>query len=78
MFDILRGNGFAAGNGPRRFADRYAVQRHDIAGRNILGGEFMLGFDIATQNVGFIVPAHLLLFAQVLQRNDQVIGRVNF
>lgn len=63
MFDIVGSDGFAAGNGPRRFADRYAVQRNDIAGRNILGGEFMLGFDIATQNVGFIVPVYLLLFA---------------
>ena len=63
MFDILSGNGFAAGDGARRFADRYAVQRHDIAGRNILGGEFMFGFDIATQNVGFIVPVNPLLFA---------------
>ncbi len=61
-----------------RLADQYAVHLHFITGREISGRKFVLGRNVFGQRVAFSVQHQFLTLFQIRQRDDYVIGWVDF
>jgi len=76
--NVASSNQLAFANRLRGFADHHAVHNDVLPGGEVLQRELVLGRNVSDDCVSLVSEIHLFAYAQIRERDDEVIAAIEF